>query len=78
MFNFWSEYKKDHEQTVNYYATMTVAYVTIKALFIRLGLCEPTKDIFGSWGMEGFVIFSISFIFVAPYIRTYFKNRDSK
>lgn len=78
MFNFWDEYKKDHDQAVNLYATFSIAYVAIKALSVRLSLCEPVKDIFGVFGMEGFVWGAISFIFICPYLRTYFKSRDSR
>lgn len=78
MFNFWDEYKKDHEKAVNFYTTWTVAYATFRALAMRLGLCETTKDIFGIWGLEGFACGAISFLLIAPYIRTYFKSRASQ
>ncbi len=76
MFNFWDEYKKDYNKAINFYAIWIIAYLVYKALSVRMGL---SKEIFvGPWDIELFILCAITFIFIAPFIRTYLKMYDSK
>ncbi len=78
MFNFWDEHQKHHEWAVNFYTTWTISYAAFIALSMRLGMVEKTRDIFGAYGLEGFVCGAITFVLIMPYVKTYFKSRDSQ
>lgn len=77
MFNFWDEYKKHVEQAAYIYTGYTLAFATTHVLWIKFGLKE-TCDVFGSFGVENFVMFSLTFVLVGPFIRTYFAMKSSQ
>ncbi len=76
MFNFWDEYNKQLQQKINIYACLTIIYVLIRVMNARLGYEEPTKDIFGSWGIEQFALCSLSFILLGPALGAYLKKKN--
>ena len=74
MENFWNEYKKNVQNAINTHTAYTLSFATAHVLWVKFGLKEAC-DVFGSFGISNFVVFSLTFIFVGPLIRTYLESK---
>ncbi len=77
MFNFWDEYKNGVAQAAYIYTSYTLAFSTVHVLSVRFGFKESC-DVFGNFGIENFVMFSLTFLLVNPFIKTYFTMEKSQ
>ena len=77
MFNFWDAYKKNVDQGIRPYIIYTLAFAIAHVIWIKIGLKEAS-DVFGSFGIENFLMCSLIFLLVGPFIRTYFAMKSSQ